>query len=175
MAGTVGAWSQVQSDGTLSQTSNTSSATKSSTKADKTTSSTIDMQDFLNLLVAEMQNQDPLEPTDNSQYMGQLATFSQVEATSEMNSNVLEQKATSLVGKIVIMKTTLSSDGYVGGVVDSWQKMDDTIYLKVNDVLYDIADLEQVLDDDYYTVVTPGQGDSSGNITESEDDSTDNV
>ncbi|MGN0328247.1 MAG: flagellar hook capping FlgD N-terminal domain-containing protein [Lachnospira sp.] len=175
MAGTVGAWSQVNADGTLTQTSDTSSATKSSTKADKTTSSTIDMQDFLNLLVAEMQNQDPLEPTDNSQYMGQLATFSQVEATTEMNSNVLEQKATSLVGKIVIMKTTLSNDGYAGGVVDSWQKMDDTIYLKINGILYDIADLEQVLDDDYYTVVTPEQGNSSGSVTESKDDSTDNV
>ena len=36
-------------------------------------------------MVAEMQNQDPLEPTDNSDYMAQLATFTQVEATKEMN------------------------------------------------------------------------------------------
>ena len=47
------------------------------------------MENFLSLLVAEMQNQDPLEPTSNSDYMAQMATFSQVEATTEMNEKVL--------------------------------------------------------------------------------------
>ena len=39
---------------------------------------------FLTLLCAEMQYQDPLEPTSNTEYVAQLATFSQLEATLAM-------------------------------------------------------------------------------------------
>lgn len=52
-------------------------------KNDKSNSS-LDVNDFLQLLVAQMQYQDPLEPTDNTQYIAQMATFTQVEATTEM-------------------------------------------------------------------------------------------
>ena len=76
----------------------------STTKNDKSNSS-LDVNDFLQLLVAQMQYQDPLEPTDNTQYIAQMATFTQVEATTEMGNKVEQQMASSLVGKSVIMKT----------------------------------------------------------------------
>jgi flagellar basal-body rod modification protein FlgD len=44
--------------------------------------------DFMNLLVAELQNQNPLEPMDNKQMASQLAQFSQLELTEEMNGNL---------------------------------------------------------------------------------------
>lgn len=44
--------------------------------------------DFMNLLVAELQNQNPLEPMDNKQMATQLAQFSQLELTEEMNTNL---------------------------------------------------------------------------------------
>ena len=76
----------------------TSSQIISSTSKTSNTkqSNMLNMQDFLSLLVAEMQNQDPLEPTSNSDYMAQMATFSQVEATSDMNERVLSQTASNL-------------------------------------------------------------------------------
>ena len=45
------------------------------TKDTKKNNTDLDVNDFLQLLVAQMQYQDPLEPTDNTQYIAQMATF----------------------------------------------------------------------------------------------------
>lgn len=151
MASTIGAWSYVKNDGSLSTkddvNNSVSSTGKSNTSANKTT---LDVNGFLQLMVAEMQNQDPLEPTDNSAYMAQLATFTQVEATKEMNTNTLQSMASNLVGKQVIMLTTQNSDGFIGGTVDYWETINGTVYLGIGGKLYDIADLDTVMDKSYY-------------------------
>ena len=134
MAGTIDTTSKV-SNQIMSSTSKTSNTKKSNT---------LNMENFLSLLVAEMQNQDPLEPTSNSDYMAQMATFSQVEATSEMNERVLSQTASNLIGKAVIVKTDTNSTGYAGGIVNG------IVYLGINGNLYDINDVDQVIDKDYY-------------------------
>ena len=119
MASTIGAWSYVKSDGSLSTKDDVNASVSSTGKNTNTSSSktTLDVDQFLQLMVAEMQNQDPLEPTDNSDYMAQLATFTQVEATKEMNTNTLQGMASDLVGKQVIMITNQNSDGFIGGTV----------------------------------------------------------
>lgn len=140
MAGTIDTTGKV-SNQIMSSTSKTSNTKKSNT---------LNMENFLSLLVAEMQNQDPLEPTSNSDYMAQMATFSQVEATSEMNKRVLSQTASNLIGKAVIVKTDTNSTGYAGGIVNGWQEIDGIVYLGINGNLYDINDVEQVIDKNYY-------------------------
>ena len=145
-------WSDVTTSNGMA-TSNTESTTISSTsnKAKKTSdNNTLDVDDFLQLLVTEMQYQDPLEPTDNSDYIAQMATFTQVEATKEMLDTVSRQTASSLVGKTVIMTTDLNKDGYVAGKVDYWEVISGTIYLGIDGKLYDIADLDTVMDEEYY-------------------------
>ena len=62
---------------------------------------------FLKLLTAEMQYQDPLEPTDNSQYVTQLASFTQIETLQTVKSSMESLQANSMVGKVV----SLTSDG----------------------------------------------------------------
>jgi len=47
--------------------------------------STLGQGDFLRLLTAQLQNQDPTKPVDNMQYVQQMASFSQVAGTSETN------------------------------------------------------------------------------------------
>jgi flagellar basal-body rod modification protein FlgD len=81
------------------------------------TGASLDYSAFLKLLIAQMQNQDPLEPMQSSDYVAQLATFSQVEKSVEMNSRLADllsavqlQQAEGLIGKIVT-----SADGLVGG------------------------------------------------------------
>ena len=39
---------------------------------------------FLSMLVAQMKNQDPMQPTDNTQWVAQMAQFSEVEQVSNM-------------------------------------------------------------------------------------------
>jgi flagellar hook assembly protein FlgD len=43
---------------------------------------------FLNLLVAQIQNQDPMNPTDSIQFVGQLVQFSQLEQLLSINQGV---------------------------------------------------------------------------------------
>lgn len=54
--------------------------------------------DFMNLLITEMQNQNPLEPMDNQQMAAQLAQFSQLEQSELMNTNL--QTINETIGKL---------------------------------------------------------------------------
>ena len=50
--------------------------------------STLDQGDFLRLLTAQLQNQDPTKPVDNFQYVQQMAMFAQVEGGSATNTKL---------------------------------------------------------------------------------------
>ena len=105
------------SDGKIQETS---SANSLSTQKEKSNNS-LDKDAFLSLLVAEMQYQDPLEPTTNTEYISQFATFSQLEATQNLDATNTKQMANDLIGKQVILKVTSTSTGettYQSGRVD---------------------------------------------------------
>jgi len=132
--------------------SSASSISDSTTKTSSSTSS-LDKDAFLQLLVAQMKYQDPLEPTSNTEYIAQLATFSQLEATQNLEKTIDSSNANDLVGKAVIMKTTSSSTGdtyYTAGYVDAVKMEDGKPYLYINSSYYALSDLDTVLDEDYY-------------------------
>lgn len=134
-------------------TDNTNSGI-SSTKKEEKGKNTLDINDFLALMVAQMQYQDPLESTDNTQYIAQMATFSQVEATKSMLNKTEQQMASELIGKTVIMKTDVNGENMISGKVDYWENIEGKIYLGINKKLYDIADLDTVLDTDYFESIS---------------------
>lgn len=108
---------------------------------------------FLQLLVTQMQYQDPLEPTSNTEYISQLATFSELEAMNNLNNSMSIQRATELVGERVIMKTTSSSTGetyMTQGVVDYVVIEEGKAYLAINESLFSIDDLDTVVDKGYW-------------------------
>ena len=117
---------------------------------------TYDTEMFLKLLVAEMQYQDPLEPTQNTEWVSQMATFSQVEEMQTMESEVQSMQAAGLVGQYVILKNTDSSGNtnYVSGTVDFIKYEEGKAFLSVNDNLYSIDDLERVADKTYVDAVS---------------------
>ena len=102
-------------------TTATTSTSSSSTSATAASTAAVNYNQFLQLLVAELQNQDPTAPTDPMQYMSQLASFSVVGQSVQTNSllstmltsNALSQ-ADSAVGR-----TVTSADGSTSGVVSS--------------------------------------------------------
>jgi flagellar basal-body rod modification protein FlgD len=55
-----------------------------------TTDSYVQKDEFLKLLVAQLQNQDPLDPVDNQQFLAQLATFSSLEQLISINNGVTD-------------------------------------------------------------------------------------
>lgn len=148
-------------DGKLEDTSN-SSLSDSSKKVNS--NSSLDKQAFLQLLVAQMKYQDPLEPTSNTEYIAQLATFSQLEATQNLQSSYEQNQASSLVGKPVIMQTTSKSTGdnyYTAGYVDAVMMSNGEPYLYINGSYFALADLNTVLDEEYYKEYLKGIEDSS--------------
>lgn len=64
-----------------------SSASQSKKTDTDSKSNTYDKEMFLKLLVAEMQYQDPLEPTSNTEYVSELASFSQIEAVQSVSES----------------------------------------------------------------------------------------
>ena len=133
-------------DGQMVENANATSAKK------EKAGNQLDKDDFLNLLVAEMQYQDPLEPSTNTDYVAQLATFSQVEASENMVTAMEGSEANALVGKEVIMQVTSSTTGdtnYISGAVDYVQREGSNVYLSINGALYNIDDLYSVMDSDY--------------------------
>lgn len=79
----------------------------------------VDYQSFLKLLVAQMKNQDPTEPMDSTQYVAQLATFSQVEQSVQMNGKLDQILLASALAQAdaIIGHTITSADGETTGVV----------------------------------------------------------
>ena len=121
------------------------------------TGSTLGYDQFLQLLCAEMQYQDPLEPTSNTDYVAQMATFSQLEATLSLTETQENANASNLVGKQVILKVESETTGqtsYVDGRVDYVMYENGEVFLSVNDQLYPASSLDTVADSEYYEGVT---------------------
>src|SRR5690242_2558956 len=67
----------------------------------QTSSNQLGEQQFLQLLVTQLTNQDPLQPQDQSQFLAQLAQFSTVEGVNNMAASQAKVQAASLLGKTV--------------------------------------------------------------------------
>jgi flagellar basal-body rod modification protein FlgD len=82
---------------------------------------TPDYNAFLKLLIAQLKNQDPTKPIDPTQYISQIASFSNVEQAVQANAK-LDALMTSLAlaqADGVIGRTVTSADGSVSGEVES--------------------------------------------------------
>ncbi|BDA85922.1 flagellar basal body rod modification protein FlgD [Aureimonas sp. SA4125] len=103
----------------LSSTTATT-ATTSTIKTDAKQAS-LDYDNFLQLLVAQMQNQDPLNPTDPTEQLGQLASFSNVEQGIKTNQKLESMITLSALtqANAAIGHTVTSADGTVSGIVKS--------------------------------------------------------
>lgn len=125
---------------------NQTTAEQKAEEAKKTAGGSLDKDAFLQLLVAQMKYQDPLEPTSNTEYISQLATFSELEEMQNLSASMDMSRANSLVGQYVFMN---EENGYAEGQVDYVVYQGGEIYLSVNEKLYDIDNLDTVADPEY--------------------------
>lgn len=134
-------WAPIDKDGNVYQTptpDNTSKPTRGTSELGKDA--------FLQLLVAQMKYQDPLNPTSDTEWISQMATFSTLEEMQNMNTTMGNSQALSLVGKTVIIN---SEDRLVGGKVDYVVIQKGKAYLAINEELYSIDDLDTVASEEY--------------------------
>jgi flagellar basal-body rod modification protein FlgD len=108
----------------LNSTANTSSSTGATSSAIPANMQ-INETDFLQLISSQLQNQDPLQPTDPSQFLGQLEGLSEVSSLQSMQSAMASSQVTSgasLLGQSVLAPgttATLASGGAIAGAVNA--------------------------------------------------------
>jgi flagellar basal-body rod modification protein FlgD len=86
----------------------------------------LDYDAFLKLFMAQMKNQDPLNPNDPSQNLAQLASFSNVEQSLKLNEklDVLISSSNATLASSLIGKRLSSADGSVTGIATSVETVD---------------------------------------------------
>ena len=138
--------SAVVKDGEIQQTAAETSA-KKATKSN----SGMDKDAFLQLLVAQMKYQDPLEPTSNTEYISQYATFSQVEQMQNMASSMELSRASSMVGKLVEVTSTDSNgeSKTIQGTVEYVTYENNKAYVSIDGTKYSAEDVTAVISEEY--------------------------
>ncbi len=116
---------------------NATSATSNmlnSTDSLSSSKSALNQQDFLQLLVAQLQNQDPMNPQSNTDMAAQMAQFSALQQSTEMSSSLNMIQANSLVGNTVNIQ--VDANTAVNGVVQGVIMQNNTPKILVNGVPY---------------------------------------
>ena len=96
-----------------------SSTISDAAPTNSTPTSSLGYGDFLQLLMAQMKHQDPTSPTDSTQWVSQLATFSSVEQAVQSNAKLdqILQNTALTDAEALIGRSLASADGAVSGVV----------------------------------------------------------
>lgn len=107
----------------------------------------VSSETFLSLLVAEMTNQDPMEPTSNTEFVTQMAQFTSLQYSKDAATYAQSNYASSLVGKTVTAQKMDGSDVVTKtGVVDSVMKSGDSYTIKIDGVSFDISKVTSISD-----------------------------
>lgn len=114
--------------------------------SDRAVGGNLGKDEFLQLLVCQMKNQDPLEPEKDTEFIAQLAQFSSLEQMQNLNETAVNSQAFGLVGKAVVLNTKSTNGNIteVQGVVDYITMKNGSAQLSVNGQLYSMDDLVEV-------------------------------
>jgi len=118
----------------------------------------LDREAFLKLLVTQLENQDPLEPVQNEEFVAQLANFSSLEQLESMNDNILAMitlnqsnallsqltQGSDLIGKNVVWSDPQTGAQY-DGVVDSVKLEGGLAILNVDGESVPLAAVSEIL------------------------------
>jgi len=137
----------VENGKVLENNATTTTAEKKETKG----TTNLGQDAFLQLLIAEMQHQDPLEPTTNTEWISQMATFSQLEELQSLSKTTENTQIFSLVGKNVIVSTedAMGNKQFKEGIVDFISMSGGTAKFSIDGALYSMSELYSVVDADY--------------------------
>ena len=144
---------------------NQTAFTQSNT-TDRKTSSKNDSSMFLNLMLQQLKNQDPTQPTDNTEWLSQLAQYSSLEQMTQMNTGLTNcmnyisamyndmsmnaeiTQTLSMVGKEVTITVPDEKDSSktteVTGKVTEANFKDCTGKVKVNGEYYSISNITSI-------------------------------
>jgi len=133
---------------TTKSTSESSSSTTSTSAVSN--SSALGKNDFLKLLISQLQYQDPTNPMDNTEFVAQMAQYTSLEQMTNLNQSfeymagqLLVNQATGLIGKTVVL--TVDTDGNtITGTVEKVVLSSGTPQLVVNGNEYNLSQVEEI-------------------------------
>jgi flagellar basal-body rod modification protein FlgD len=117
-------------------------------KVGKAGSTTLDRDDFLKILITQLQHQDPTSPVEDKDFIAQMAQFSSLEQITNMSAGfqklsglLASSEASQVLGKTVEIR---DGDAVVRGVVDRVVRGDNPM-VGVNGSVYDFSQIESVI------------------------------
>ena len=110
------------------------------------TSNDLGMQDFLNLIIAQMTNQDPMSPMEDTEFISQMAQFSSLQAMTDLREMSMQGQAANLIGKNVIVADYDSKGQLVKdeGVVQKVVLYNGAVGIYVNDKEYGFSNIMEI-------------------------------
>ncbi|MBU1105476.1 MAG: flagellar hook assembly protein FlgD [Candidatus Riflebacteria bacterium] len=119
----------------------------------RTPKSELGKEDFLKLLTAQLSNQDPMNPMEDTEFISQMSNFSTLEQMTNMNKSLdaflktfntnSQTQAMMYLGTTVTVQSA-DMEAAVTGVVDMVGFKDGTPFLKVGEQAFSLADVQLV-------------------------------
>ena len=130
----------------LSKTTATTPTDLAKSAAQLTGSSqTLNQNDFLTLLVKQIQFQDPLNPKSNTDMAAQMAQFTALQQSSQMSASLSMLQANSLVGSTVTVQADPNSNAVATGLVSGVSMENGTPQIIINGLGYKLSQLLSVM------------------------------
>lgn len=122
--------------------SNSTTGAANSATGTKKQSDMLGKDDFLKMLVTQLQHQDPLQPMEDKEFIAQMAQFSSLEQMQNMNTATLTTQATGMIGKRVYWQDDAGKGWY--GKVDAVRIVDGTPKVVVGTTLLELSKITQI-------------------------------
>ena len=122
---------------TLNTLANNTTSANSSSSTDTTKKKNLTANDFIQMMITQLQNQDPTEPTKSSDLLAQMSQIGSLQSSTDMQTSLKSMttqngisNAAAMIGKTVTGKDTDGSD--MGGVVTSVKVSDGSLSLQLD-------------------------------------------
>jgi flagellar basal-body rod modification protein FlgD len=130
--------------------SSAASASSSTSTTSTANSSGLGKNDFIKLLLAQLQHQDPTSPMENTEFVSQMAQYTSLEQMTNLNESfeymagqLLVNQATGLIGKTVVV--TVDTEGNtITGKVDKVVLTSGVPQIVIDDVEYNLSQVEEI-------------------------------
>jgi len=126
-----------------------STSTGQTTTTKKSDSTGLDDDDFMKLLLAQIQNQNPLEPMDNQEFMSQLTQMNSLNVLKSIDANMENlltedqfSNAAAMIGKEV--EYTLDGETTLTGTVSAVSIEDGIVMLTIDGVQIPLSDVTKI-------------------------------
>ena len=117
---------------------------------ERITAKTLSQQDFMKLLITQLQNQDPMKPQDAGAMLQQMSSIGMIQSMTSMQESLSQTRTDQqlTLGQSLINKTVRMTDANgvtVSGPVTEVRLSDGKVQLQVSGQYYDISNLQAVL------------------------------